>query len=209
MASRRSVSIAREWPPTRVDVNMNIRKVAQRVLVPSFVVTLIYLLNYRCFVSTRSEVELTSNIRFGKGTQVGSFSKLKATTGKMTIGAHVTIGNGNFVTTDWGGLEIGDYTMCGPNVSIVASSYEHGRLDVPVSLQPKTSKGIRIGRDVWIGASVVILDGVTIGDGAIIAAGAVVNRDIPAYSIAAGIPATVIRSRNDNAKSTPKSSSSH
>jgi acetyltransferase-like isoleucine patch superfamily enzyme len=188
---------------------MNIRKVAQRFLVPSFVVTLIYLVKYRCFVSTRAEVELTSNIRFGRGTQVGSFSKLKATTGKMTIGAHVTIGNSNFVTTDWGGLEIGDHTMCGPNVSIVASSYEHDRLDVPMSLQPKTSIGIRIGRDVWIGASVVILDGVTIGDGAIIAAGAVVNRDIPAYSIAAGIPATVIRSRKDSAESTRTSSSSH
>lgn len=47
---------------------------------------------------------------------------------------------------------------------------------------------ITIGNDVWIGANVVVLDGVTIGDGAIIGAGAVVNRDIPPYAIAVGVP---------------------
>lgn len=52
---------------------------------------------------------------------------------------------------------------------------------------------IRIGNHVWIGARAMILKGVTIGDGAIIAAGAVVTRDIPANSIAAGVPAKIIR----------------
>ncbi|WP_332664576.1 CatB-related O-acetyltransferase [Aeromicrobium sp.] len=52
-----------------------------------------------------------------------------------------------------------------------------------------------IGNDVWIGANVVVLRGVTIGDGAIIAANAVVTKDVPAYSIAGGIPAKVIRPR--------------
>jgi len=52
-----------------------------------------------------------------------------------------------------------------------------------------------IGNDVWIGANVVVLRGVKIGDGAIIAANAVVTKDVPAYSIAGGIPAKVIRPR--------------
>ncbi len=58
-------------------------------------------------------------------------------------------------------------------------------------------KPIHIGHDVWIGARVIILDGVTIGNGAIIAAGAVVTKDIPPYSIAAGIPARVIKYREN------------
>lgn len=52
-----------------------------------------------------------------------------------------------------------------------------------------------IGNDVWLGANVVVLRGVTIGDGSIIAANAVVTKDVPAYSIAGGIPARVIRPR--------------
>lgn len=54
---------------------------------------------------------------------------------------------------------------------------------------------VRIGSDVWIGNRVTILDGVTIGDGAIIGTGAVVTKSIPAYQIAAGIPAKPIRYR--------------
>ena len=55
------------------------------------------------------------------------------------------------------------------------------------------TKPIHIGKHVWIGAGVIILKGVTIGDSAVIAAGAVVTKDIPAHTIAAGIPAKVIK----------------
>ncbi len=53
----------------------------------------------------------------------------------------------------------------------------------------------KIGNDVLISANVTILAGVKIGDGAIIGAGAFVNKDIPPYSIAAGIPAKIIKYR--------------
>lgn len=55
-----------------------------------------------------------------------------------------------------------------------------------------------VGNDVWIGAEAVILPGVTIGDGAIVAAHAVVTRDVPAYAIVGGNPATVLKSRFDD-----------
>lgn len=54
---------------------------------------------------------------------------------------------------------------------------------------------IVIGNDVWIGYEAVILSGVTIGDGAVIGARAVVTKDVPPYTIAAGIPARPIRKR--------------
>ena len=54
-----------------------------------------------------------------------------------------------------------------------------------------------VGNDVWIGYEAVILSGVTIGDGAIIGARAVVTKDVPPYTIVAGVPARPIRKRFD------------
>ena len=54
---------------------------------------------------------------------------------------------------------------------------------------------IIIGDEVWIGYGAMIFSGVNIGKGAIIAAGSVVNQDIPPYSVAAGVPAKVIKYR--------------
>lgn len=58
------------------------------------------------------------------------------------------------------------------------------------------SKGdIIIGDDVWLGYRSVIMSGITIGQGAIIAAGSVVTKDVPPYSIVAGVPAKIIKYR--------------
>jgi acetyltransferase-like isoleucine patch superfamily enzyme len=54
---------------------------------------------------------------------------------------------------------------------------------------------VSIGRDVWIGGSSVILSRVTIGEGSVIGSGSVVTQDIPAYSVAVGSPARVIKPR--------------
>jgi len=56
-------------------------------------------------------------------------------------------------------------------------------------------KRTAIGHDVWLGQNALITDGVTIGDGAVVAAGSVVTKDVPAYAIAGGVPARVIRYR--------------
>ncbi|MEU0446126.1 DapH/DapD/GlmU-related protein [Streptomyces tendae] len=110
-------------------------------------------------------------------------------------GVNIRVGRNVFVNqgcrfNDVGGIEIDDDVMLGPDVSLITSGHP---LDPARRRTGITSAPIRIGRNVWIGASAVVLQGVTIGADAVVAAGAVVTRDVPARSVVAGVPATVIR----------------
>jgi acetyltransferase-like isoleucine patch superfamily enzyme len=71
-------------------------------------------------------------------------------------------------------------------------------VDIPMKEQGVTQKGVVIEDDCWIAANSVILDGVRIGRGSVVAAGAVVSRDVPPFSIVAGVPARVIKNRINN-----------
>lgn len=66
---------------------------------------------------------------------------------------------------------------------------------------PVPGDPVAIGNNVWIGFDVIILPGLTIGDGAVIGARSVVDRDIPAYSVAVGNPARVVRQLDPIAES--------
>lgn len=92
-------------------------------------------------------------------------------------------------------LEIGDGCAIGRNVMIMDYDahdiiYENGSTN-------NSTAPIIIGKHVWIGANVIVLKGVTIGNNSIIGAGSVVTSDIPADSIAVGIPARVIKNNTN------------
>lgn len=120
-------------------------------------------------------------------------------------GTHTTIGKrffGNFNLTiqDDARVTIGDDVNCGPNVTIVTPVHpllpdERRRMLGPDGQAAHLcyARPVTIGNDVWLGANVVVTGGVTIGDGCVIGAGSVVTRDIPPFSLAAGVPCRVIR----------------
>ncbi|MEQ4719552.1 acyltransferase [Nonomuraea sp. B19D2] len=93
-----------------------------------------------------------------------------------------------------GNVVLGNAVRVGAHTSLLGFNHSTAP-DRPVFRQATTSKGIRIGDDVWIGSNVVVLDGVTIGDHAIVGAGAVVTKDVPAWAMVAGNPARRIRDR--------------
>lgn len=172
--------------------------IARRFLIPRSFVTLYGIVRWRATISTRAEVELSPNLMLGRGTTVSSFTKIKATDGVVATGTKCGFGTGCFIAAGTGGIHIGDNTIIGPNVSVIAVNYRYGKLDVPLEDQGATSQGIRIGKNVWIGAGAVILDGAEIGDNSIVVAMSLVNRRFPANSILQGNPAKVILSRSRN-----------
>ena len=114
--------------------------------------------------------------------------------GTIAIAAHAYIGP-YCVLYGHGGLTIGRNTMIATHTVIVPANHGFERTDVPMNLQPLTRRGISIGEDVWIGSGCAILDGVRIGGGSVIGAGSVVTKDVEPYSIAFGVPAKVVGSR--------------
>src|SRR5205814_62721 len=91
-------------------------------------------------------------------------------------------------------VEIGEHCMFANGCFVTDANHRFDDLARPVLWQGFTSKGpTRIGSNVWCGANVVVTSGVTIGDRCVIGANAVVTTDIPAYSIAAGALARVLR----------------
>lgn len=113
----------------------------------------------------------------------------------ISIGSNSGIGQNAYLQSP---LTLGDYVMMGPDVRIQTRSHKFDRCDIPMAMQGNdTPDGVVIGSDVWIGARSLILPGVKIGNGVIIAAGAVVTKNIPDYSICGGVPAKILRKRND------------
>ena len=114
----------------------------------------------------------------------------------ITIGNHCAIRENSHITAI-NSITIGNNLLTGTNVLITDNSHgqstrEH--MSLPFNERPVVSKGpVVIGNNVWLGNNVCVMPGVTIGDGAIIGANSVVTHDIPAYAVAAGIPAKVVK----------------
>ena len=110
-------------------------------------------------------------------------------------GKNIKVGEGVFINSgccfqDQGGIEIGDGSLIGHQVVIATLNHDPD----PARRAGMTPLPVKIGRRVWIGSHATVLPGVTIGDGAIIGGGAGVTRDVPAYAVAVGVPARVIKS---------------
>ena len=144
-------------------------------------------------MSTRAEVEYGPNFRIGRGSKVSSFTKIKVGKGLVQIGENTSIATGGFLSSSGGSeLVIGRDCLIGPSVTISANNYRYDRIDIPIVDQGYTTKGIRIGDNVWIGSGCSIMDGADIGDGAIISANSMVTGSIEENAVAQGNPAKVI-----------------
>lgn len=151
---------------------------------------------------------ISPGTKLSKFTKVGSYTYINGSVGEYTY-----IGQKCRMTA-----EIGKFCSISNNVKVVNSTHptqfistspvfystqcqcghtfaKKQEFDELLYIYNEEKTTCRIGNDVWIGENVLIKGGVTIGDGAIIGMGSIVTKDIPPYSIYAGIPAKEISKR--------------
>lgn len=116
---------------------------------------------------------------------------------ELIIGDNCEIGENTHITCA-NRIVIGNGLLTGRRCTITDNSHGESlieNLGVRPRMRKSFSKGpVHIGDNVWLGDNVVVLPGVSIGNGCIIGANAVVTKDIPAYSVAVGNPAKVVKS---------------
>jgi acetyltransferase-like isoleucine patch superfamily enzyme len=146
------------------------------------------------------------HIDFGINLTTGKYCRIEALPHKDQEKKLLVFGS-NIVMNDMVHIAAIESVIIGDNVLIASkvfiSDHNHGSYSkdgtspiVPPNNREIISKPVVIEDDVWIGEFVSILPGVTIGKGSIIGTMSVVNKNIPAYSIAVGSPAKVIKSYN-------------
>ncbi len=116
-------------------------------------------------------VKFSPRLEIGDDTMIGYHSHIMVI-GTMKIGRHVLIADKVYISDNLHGFE--DVTL-------------------PIFQQPMIHRPVVIEDEVWLGENVCVLPGVTIGKHAVIGSNSVVTKDVPAFSVAAGVPAKVIR----------------
>jgi acetyltransferase-like isoleucine patch superfamily enzyme len=116
--------------------------------------------------------------------------------GRCRIGDHVWIGpHAYFDARD---LVLEDYVGWGPGAKVLGSSHTGQPIDIPIISTALNIKPVVIGYGADIGTNATILPGVHVGAHSIVGAGAVVTESVPEYAVVAGVPARVIRFRNND-----------
>ena len=111
--------------------------------------------------------------------------------GDVIIGDHTRIGLHNTII---GPVTIGSHVNLAQGITVTALNHNFDDTERRTDEQGVSVTQVTIGDDCWIGANAVILPGVTVGSHSVIAAGAIVTKDVPPQSLAAGVPAKVIKS---------------
>jgi acetyltransferase-like isoleucine patch superfamily enzyme len=135
-------------------------------------------------------------IELGRWSWIGHGSKLRAHEGLISIGAKTVMGQECTISA-FQHVSVGRECVIADRVMLI--DFDHGMVEVdrPVRLQGIYKRDVRVGNNVWIGYGACILRGVTVGDNAVIGTNAVVTRDVPDNAVVGGVPARVIRMRDE------------
>lgn len=150
---------------------------------------------YRVFIFFKTLLLKLMGAKIGKNVFI--YPGVWITPGRnLTLGNNVDLAKDVLITTS-GGVFIGDRTLVGYRTQILSANHSIPPIGEPFPVSGDELSPIYISKDVWIGANCIITAGVTIGEGSIIAAGSVVTKDVPPNSIFGGVPAKLIKMRDN------------
>jgi len=140
------------------------------------------------------------NILIGEGSCIADYVWLNVCVRdekvRMKIGKCVLIGRQSVISTA-GYLEIGDYCVLAPRVFVSDADHVFDDIYQPVLQQGTTNnRSVIIEENCWLGMQSIVTGNLTVGRGSVVAANAVVTKDVPPFSIMAGVPAKVIKMYN-------------
>ena len=174
-----------------------------RIVKSFFVISFELLMNvlfalprYRVFIFFKKTLLQIMGAKVGK--KVCIYPGVWITPGRnLVIEDEVDLAKDVLITTS-GGVFIGKRTLVGYRTQILSSNHTIPTVGEAFPISGDKHTPIHIANDVWIGANCVITAGVTIGEGAVIAAGSVVTKDVPENAIVGGVPAKLIRYRENS-----------
>ena len=142
------------------------------------------------------EIKPDARIELGRWSWLGHGTKIRCHEGVVSIGAKTVLGQECTISA-YRHVSIGRECVIADRVMLI--DFDHGVVDVerPIRLQGIYMRDVRVGNNVWIGYGACILRGVTVGDNAVIGTNSVVTRDVPANAVVGGVPARVIRMRDE------------
>ncbi|WP_328326642.1 acyltransferase [Kribbella sp. NBC_00382] len=130
----------------------------------------------------------------GQWVHLGDETRLRAHEGTLRIGDKVVFAR-DVTVNCYLDIEIGASTLIADGTYICDFDHKTEDLDLPIKDQGLVKSPVRIGPDCWLATKVTITRGADIGRGVVIGANSVARGNIPAYSVAVGVPAVVVRDR--------------
>jgi acetyltransferase-like isoleucine patch superfamily enzyme len=130
----------------------------------------------------------------GKWVHLGVNTALRCHEGTLSLGDKSNLGRGISINC-YLDVEIGDSALFADDVYISDFDHRFDDLTQTIKDQGIVKSRVRIERDVWLGTKVTVCRGVVVGEGTVVGANAVVTKDLPAFSVAVGVPARVIKDR--------------
>jgi acetyltransferase-like isoleucine patch superfamily enzyme len=150
------------------------------------------------FLGRRLAIEIgrKGEVRFGRFVWIGDGTKIRCHEGVVEIGDKTVIGQECTISA-YQHVKIGQQCVIADRAMFI--DFDHGVVDVerPIRVQGIYKRDVVIGSNVWIGYGACFLRGVRVGDNSIIGTNAVVTKDVPANAVVAGIPARVVRMRDE------------
>jgi acetyltransferase-like isoleucine patch superfamily enzyme len=151
-----------------------------------------------CFVGPGVKLEIGKQavVELGRWCWIGHGTKIRAHEGVVKIGAKSVLGQ-ECTISSFQHIEVGRECVVADRVMMI--DFDHGVVEVerPIRLQGIYKRDVKVGHNCWIGYGACILRGVTVGDNSVIGTSSVVTKDLPANSVSAGIPARVLRMREE------------